>query len=75
MVTKLIKIIQICLWLQTGLPDRNCFDIVYRHALDKRENELIFGSTTGNIYSSHDAGNSWNPDITHLPPIYSLQLF
>ena len=43
-----------------GLPQKNCFDIVFRHALAIHENTLAFGTTTGNIYLSDNQGDNWH---------------
>ncbi|WP_193369175.1 WD40/YVTN/BNR-like repeat-containing protein [Pelagibius marinus] len=57
--------------LSKGLPQETAFDLVYRHALavggDGRA--LIMGSTTGALWLSEDAGESWRLLSTHLPPI------
>jgi len=58
---------------RTGLPQKNCFDIVYRHALDVSGDSLCFGSTTGNAYVSTDRGESWTALSHHLPPVYSVR--
>ena len=45
--------------LTNGLPQENCFDIVFRHALAIQDNTLAFGTTTGNVYLSENQGNDW----------------
>lgn len=45
--------------LKEGLPQDNCFDIVFRHALVREGQQMAFGSTTGNLYYSDNDGNSW----------------
>ncbi|MEM1119558.1 MAG: glycosyl hydrolase [Bacteroidota bacterium] len=45
--------------LTSGLPQENCFDIVFRHSLAISKNVLAFGTTTGNIYLSEDQGENW----------------
>src|SRR5437588_234026 len=47
--------------LRRGLPQEHAYDLVYRHALDVDESgdRLAFGSTTGSIWISGDAGDSW----------------
>ncbi len=45
--------------LRKGLPQENCFDIVFRHSLTIDQNTLAFGTTTGNVYLSEDYGDSW----------------
>jgi len=62
-------------WLQLrdGLPQEAAFDLVYRHALDRRGDELAFGSTTGNLFWSGDGGDSWRCLGNHFAPIYSVR--
>lgn len=62
-------------WQQqrTGLPQEGAYDIVYRHALDNRDDAVAFGSTTGNLYLSEDRGESWAAVSNNLPPIYSVK--
>jgi len=45
--------------LKKGLPQEYCFDIVFRHSLAVHKNELIFGTTTGNIFYSENFGEDW----------------
>ena len=56
-----------------GLPQQNCFDIVYRHALAVSGDALVFGTTTGNLFFSPDRGESWEALNNYLPMIYSVQ--
>lgn len=56
-----------------GLPQKNCFDIVFRHALDADGNTLAFGSTTGNLWTSSDRGESWKTVSHNLPLVYSVR--
>jgi photosystem II stability/assembly factor-like uncharacterized protein len=60
--------------LTRGLPQEHAYDLVYRHALDVDEagEELIFGSTTGSLWVSEDAGDSWETISSNLPPIYAV---
>ena len=61
--------------LTAGLPQRNAYDIAYRHALDVdgRGETLAFGSTTGSLWVSEDAGDSWKAAAEHLPPVYCVR--
>jgi hypothetical protein len=36
--------------------------------------ELYFGSTSGEVYGSADAGASWFNAFSRLPPIFSLSV-
>lgn len=57
-----------------GLPQKHCYDIVYRHGLSKIQKHLVFGSTTGHFYFSKNAGESWKQLKYQLPPIYAVKL-
>jgi photosystem II stability/assembly factor-like uncharacterized protein len=61
--------------LTRGLPQEHAYDLVYRHGLDVDETGslLAFGSTTGSLWISEDAGESWQIISSHLPPIYSVR--
>jgi len=61
-----------------GLPRRDAYLTVLRQALDRRGEgaalELYFGTTTGEVFGSGDAGASWFTAATHLPPVYSARV-
>jgi hypothetical protein len=61
--------------LTEGLPQQHAYDLVYRHALDVDESgdRLAFGSTTGSLWTSENAGDSWQALAAHLPPIYAVR--
>jgi hypothetical protein len=61
--------------LRRGLPQEHAYDLVYRHGLDVDEsgNRLVFGSTTGSLWISEDAGDSWQTVSSNLPPIYAVR--
>ena len=61
--------------LSRGLPQQHAYDLVFRHALDVDETgtRLLCGSTTGNVWSSEDAGDSWQTVSTTLPPVYAVR--
>jgi hypothetical protein len=56
-----------------GLPQRDAYDVVYRHALDAAGDRVCFGSTTGNAYVSEDRGESWQCIGNNLPPVHSVR--
>lgn len=58
-----------------GLPQKDAFDLIYRHGLDVDEtgDRLALGSTTGNLWVSEDGGEAWAEVSGHLPPIYSVR--
>lgn len=61
--------------LSRGLPQTDCFDLVYRHALEVDESgqRLAMGSTTGHLWLSDDQGDSWQALAGNLPPIHALR--
>jgi photosystem II stability/assembly factor-like uncharacterized protein len=59
--------------LRNGLPQRDAFDLTYRHALDNSGDRLAFGTTTGNLYLSDDRGDSWQCLSNNLPPVLSVR--
>jgi len=61
-----------------GLPQTDCYDFAFRHALDLNAGsdsvrELAFGTVCGSLYVSNDRGESWQTVANHLPPIYSVR--
>lgn len=56
-----------------GLPQKNCYDVVFRHALDLEGDRLAFGTTTGSVYVSQDRGESWRSLGHDFPPVYSVR--
>jgi hypothetical protein len=61
--------------LRAGLPQDGCYDLVYRHGLSVAPDgrHLLMGSTTGGLWASGDAGDSWSAVSNLLPPIYALR--
>jgi photosystem II stability/assembly factor-like uncharacterized protein len=62
--------------LREGLPQRDAYELVYRHGLDidATGRQLAMGSTTGALWVSDDAGERWQLVNAHLPPIYAVRL-
>ena len=62
--------------LRAGLPQQDCYDLVYRHGLDVAGDgrTLLMGSTTGHLWASSDAGENWRAVSHHLPPIAAVRL-
>jgi hypothetical protein len=60
--------------LTEGLPQQHAYDLVFRHALDVDETgtRLVFGSTTGSVWVSENAGDSWQTVSSNLPPVYAV---
>lgn len=61
--------------LTRGLPQQHAYDLVLRHALDVDDTggRLAFGSTTGSLWVSDDAGDSWQTVSLNLPPVYAVR--
>jgi photosystem II stability/assembly factor-like uncharacterized protein len=60
-----------------GLPAQDAYLTVLRQAFDRSgegpELELYFGTTTGEVFGSGDAGASWFTAAGHLPPVHSVR--
>ncbi|HXS42326.1 MAG TPA: sialidase family protein [Stellaceae bacterium] len=61
--------------LRNGLPQRHAYDLVWRHAfaIDASGERLAFGSTSGGLWISEDAGESWTMPEARLPPVAALR--
>jgi hypothetical protein len=61
--------------LREGLPQNDCYDLVYRHGLAVADDgrHLLMGSTTGGLWASPDGGDRWQAVGLHLPPIYAVR--
>jgi photosystem II stability/assembly factor-like uncharacterized protein len=61
--------------LREGLPQRGAYDLIYRHCLDVDQSgeRLAMGSTTGALWISDTAGESWQLLNAHLPPIHAVR--
>ena len=61
--------------LRNGLPQQHCYDLVYRHglAVDDDGSSLLMASTSGNVWSSQDGGDSWQALAGHLPPACAVR--
>ncbi|MCB0598286.1 MAG: hypothetical protein KDD28_29700, partial [Phaeodactylibacter sp.] len=55
-----------------GLPQEFCYDIVYRHALAAAGEDVVFGTTTGNVFFSRDRGDSWEVLSHYLPMVHAV---
>jgi len=63
--------------LRAGLPQKHCYDLIYRHSLAVADNgqTLMMGSTTGGLWASENGGEAWQEISTTLPPIYAVRFF
>ena len=61
--------------LRKGLPQQDAYDLIYRHCLDVAPagHTLAMGSTTGNLWTSTNGGDSFDCVSTNLPPIYCVR--
>jgi hypothetical protein len=61
--------------LRNGLPQKDCYDLIYRHCLAVADDgcTLVMGSTTGNVWISEDAGDRWQAVSMNLPPVYAVR--
>jgi photosystem II stability/assembly factor-like uncharacterized protein len=59
-----------------GLPQQHAYLTILRLAFDRAGSgsglELYFGSTSGEVFGTADAGATWCSVISQLPPVYSL---
>jgi photosystem II stability/assembly factor-like uncharacterized protein len=63
--------------LTKGLPQQDCYVDVLRDALavdSLNPCGIYFGTTGGQVYSSSDDGDSWNPIVRDLPPVVSVEV-
>ena len=60
--------------MREGLPQQHAYDLVYRHglALAPDGRSLAMASTTGNLWMSDNAGESWQLTTAHLPPVAAV---
>jgi photosystem II stability/assembly factor-like uncharacterized protein len=61
---------------EAGLPQTHAYLTILRLAFDRvaagSALELYFGTTTGDVFGSRDAGRSWFSVGSQLPPVFSL---
>jgi hypothetical protein len=61
--------------LSKGLPQFRAYVLVLREAMTSDECDpagVYFGTSTGSLFYTRDAGDSWRVLAEHLPPIYSV---
>lgn len=59
--------------ITSGLPQEDCFDLVFRHAFEHERRQMVFGTTTGHLFFSEDLGENWTAIAGFLPPIHIVQ--
>lgn len=59
--------------LKNGLPQSNFYGIVLRHAFDRSQKTLAFGTNNGNLYYTLDDGDSWELLSHGLAPVYCIR--
>jgi photosystem II stability/assembly factor-like uncharacterized protein len=59
-----------------GLPQQDAYLTVLRHAFgatgEGPQLELYFGTTSGHLFGSGDAGATWAPVASCLPTVHSV---
>ncbi|HMI51213.1 MAG TPA: hypothetical protein VK525_06860 [Candidatus Saccharimonadales bacterium] len=63
--------------LTKGLPQNNCYVNVLRDAMSVDSLDscgIYFGTTGGQVYASADSGDTWNPIVSHLPAVLSVEV-
>jgi photosystem II stability/assembly factor-like uncharacterized protein len=62
--------------LSNGLPQENALETVLRDGLaadDLKPTGLYFGTRSGKLFGSRDAGESWTAIMESLPPVVSVK--
>ena len=62
--------------LTNGLPQQNAYLTILRQAFAQDGQDplgLFFGATSGDVFTSGDAGQSWGHSAKHLPPVLSIR--
>ncbi|MEZ4499985.1 MAG: sialidase family protein [Thermomicrobiales bacterium] len=63
--------------LTNGLPQEHCYVNILRDAMavDSLEScGIYFGTTGGQVYASHDSGDTWNAIVRDLPGVLSVEV-
>jgi photosystem II stability/assembly factor-like uncharacterized protein len=61
--------------LTKGLPQKNAYVLVLREAMASDDCDpagVYFGTSSGTVFCTRDAGDSWGLLAEHLPPVYSV---
>jgi photosystem II stability/assembly factor-like uncharacterized protein len=61
-----------------GLPSEDAYLTILRQAFGRSGEgptmELYFGATSGDVFGSRDAGETWFTAATKLPPVHSVRV-
>lgn len=63
--------------LTRGLPQSDCYVNILRDAMAVDRLEpcgVYFGTTGGQVYLSPDSGDTWQPIVRDLPPVFSVEV-
>ena len=63
--------------MRKGLPQTNCFFTVLRQAMAGDTHDpagVYFGTNSGSIFASIDAGTTWSEIARHLPTVLSVEV-
>lgn len=61
---------------KTGLPQQNALETVLRDGLSTdnlKPTGIYFGTRSGKLFGSKDAGDSWSPILESLPPVVCVK--
>lgn len=61
--------------LTKGLPQKHAHVLILREAMTSDDRDpagVYFGTSSGTLFYTRDAGDSWHVLAEHLPPIYSV---
>jgi hypothetical protein len=61
---------------QAGLPQQNALETVLRDGLSTdnlKPTGIYFGTRSGKLFGSKDAGDSWSPILESLPPVVCVK--
>ena len=63
--------------LSRGLPQTNAYSLILREAMSSDDREpagVYFGTSTGAVFYTRSAGDSWQPLAENLPAVYSVSV-
>jgi hypothetical protein len=61
--------------MRKGLPQEGCFFTVLRQGLAVAPDaQLFFGTNSGSVFHSPDAGETWQEIARHLPTVLGVEV-